>query len=186
MDVSCGEGAGINSFALVTYVPEPLAGFIESFRQEAQPGCKARSHLTFLPPRPLEIPLDQIRTELELGLRNQSPFMVELREVEVFEISKVVHLSVGRGWDQALRIHQILHQGHLQCKECFEYHPHVTLAQDVDPARVAEVAELAARRWKEYSGRRDFLVDHVTLVQNTVENRWTNLGEFELRVPVSV
>jgi hypothetical protein len=62
----------------------------------------------------------------------------------------------------------------------------VTLAQDIDPAKVAEVAELAARRWKEYSGRRDFLVDHVTLVQNTVENRWTNLGEFELRVPVSV
>jgi len=115
-----------------------------------------------------------------------SPFMVELREVEVFDVSKVIHLSVGQGWDRALRIHQILQQGNLECKEFFEYHPHVTLAQDIDPAKVNEVAELAARRWKEYSGRRDFLVDHVTLVQNTVENRWTNLGEFTLRVPVSV
>lgn len=186
MDVSCGEGVGINSFALVTYVPEPLAGFIESFRQEAQPGCNARSHLTFLPPRPLDISLEKIRTELEAGLRSQGPFMVGLCEVRVFDISKVVHLSVGNGWDQALRIHQMLDQGNLECKESFEYHPHVTLAQDIDPAKVTEVADLAARRWKEYSGRRDFLVDHVTLVQNTVGNRWTNLGEFALRVPVSV
>ncbi|HSP69667.1 MAG TPA: 2'-5' RNA ligase family protein [Bryobacteraceae bacterium] len=186
MDSSCGEGPSINSFALVTYVPEPLAGFIERFRQEAQPGCKARSHLTFLPPRPLDIPLEQIRKELEAGLRNQSPFRVELCEVQVFETSRVVHLSVGAGWEQAQRIHQILHQGHLECKECFDYHPHVTLAQDIDSAKLGAVAELATRRWKEYAGRRDFLVDHVTLVQNTVENRWTNLGEFALRVPVSV
>jgi 2'-5' RNA ligase len=166
-------------------VPEPLAGFIERFRREAQPGCIARSHLTFLPPRPLDIPLDQIRTELETGLRNQPAFQVELCEVRVFESSHVVHLSVGKGWDHAQRIHQILHRGHLECKECFDYHPHVTLAQDIDPANVAAVAELATRRWKEFSGRRDFLVDHVTLVQNTVENRWTNLGEFALNVPVS-
>ena len=186
MDASCGEGLGINSFALVAYVPEPLAGFIERFRQEAQPGCTARSHLTFLPPRPIDIPLEQIRTELEAGLRNQSAFQVELCEVRVFESSQVLHLSVGAGWDQAQRIHQILHRGNFECKECFEYHPHVTLAQDLDPEKLASVAELARRRWREYSGRRDFLVDHVTLVQNTVENRWTNLGEFALRVPVSV
>jgi hypothetical protein len=47
------------------------------------------------------------------------------------------------------------------------------------------VADLARRRWQEYSGVRDFLVDHVTLVQNTIENEWTNLGEFPLGVPVS-
>lgn len=186
MDALCGEGMGINSFALVAYVPEPLAGFIERFRQEAQPGCIARSHLTFLPPRSIDIPLEQIRSELEAGLRNQSAFRVELCEVQVFESSQVVHLSVGAGWDQAQRIHRILHQGNLECKECFEYHPHVTLAQDLDPEKVASVAELARLRWREYSGCRDFLVDHVTLVQNTVENRWTNLGEFALPVPVSV
>jgi 2'-5' RNA ligase len=73
----------------------------------------------------------------------------------------------------------------LCCNEIFEYHPHVTLAQDLDPANVAAAEELAKRRWQEYSGPRDFLVDHVTLVQNTIENVWTNLGEFALGVPVS-
>jgi 2'-5' RNA ligase len=185
MDESCGEGTAINSFSLVAYVPQPLAGFIERLRQEIQPGCAARSHLTFLPPRPLAIPLDQIRTQLEAGLRDQPAFRVELCEVQVFPVSQVVHLSLGAGRAEADKIHEVLHRGDLCCKEGFEYHPHVTLAQDLDPANVAAVAELAERRWREYSGSRDFVVDHVTLVQNTIENVWTNLGEFALRVPVS-
>jgi len=185
MDGFCGEGSAINSFSLVAYVPQPLAGFIDRLRQEIQPGCKGRSHLTFLPPRPLDIPLDQICQQLEAGLRNQSAFRVGLGEVRVFPVSEAVHLSVDAGWDEAKRIHEILHRGDLCGKELFDYHPHVTLAQDLDRAKVAAVAELAKRRWQEYVGTREFLVDHVTLVQNTTGNEWTNLGEFSLGVPVS-
>jgi len=106
--------------------------------------------------------------------------------VRVFDVSQVMYLSIGAGWGEARTIHDALHCGDLCCKEGFEYHPHVTLAQDLDPANAAAVKELAERRWREYSGNRDFQVDHLTLVQNTLENRWTNLGEFSLRVPVSV
>ena len=186
MDGFCGEGTAINSFSLVAYVPEPLAGFIERLRQEIEPGCTARSHITFLPPRPLDISVEQIRSQLEAGLRDQPAFKVELQEVRVFPVSQAIHLSVGAGWDEAVKIHEVLHRGHLSCMEFFEYHPHVTLAQDLDPGNVAAAVDLARRRWQEYSGPRDFLVDHVTLVQNTVESRWTNLGEFPLRAPVSV
>ena len=186
MDGFCGEGTAINSFSVVAYVPQPLGGFIDRLRQEIQPGCTARSHLTFLPPRPLEIPLEQIRSQLEAGLKDQHAFRVELREVRVFPVSEAVHLSVGVGRAEAKRIHELLHHGDLCCQEAFDYHPHVTLAHDLNPVNVAAVAELAKRRWQEYSGSRDFVVDHVTLVQNTLENRWTNLGEFPLRVPVPV
>ena len=61
----------------------------------------------------------------------------------------------------------------------------MTLVHDLNPADVAAAVELAKRRWQEYSGIREFLVDHATLVQNTLENVWTNLGEFPLGVPVS-
>jgi len=186
MDGFCGEGTAINSFSLVAYVTQPLAGFIERLRQELEPGCAARSHLTFLPTRPLEIPLEQIRSQLEAGLRNQAAFRVELCDVRVFAISHAVYLSIGAGWAEATKIHEVLHRGDLSCRECFAYHPHVTLAQDLDPEKIAAVAEQAERHWKEYSGPRDFLVDHVTLVQNTLENRWTNLGEFALQVPVEI
>lgn len=186
MDEFCGEGAAINSFSLVAYVPEPLAGFVERLRQEVQPGCTARSHLTFLPPRPLQISLDSIRSQLELGLRDQHGFRVELDQVKVFPVSQVVHLSLGAGRSECMQIHERLHRGDLCCKECFEYHPHVTLAQDIDPRDVAQVADLADRRWREYSDKRDFVVDHLTLVQNTIVNGWTNLGEFSLQVPVEI
>jgi 2'-5' RNA ligase len=185
MDGLCGEGTAINSFSLVAYVPEPLGGFIERLRQEIQPGYKGSSHLTFLPPRPRDVPQEQVRSQLEAGLRNQPAFRVELRDVRVFPVSEAVHLSVGAGRIEAKRIHGLLHRGNLCCQESFEYHPHVTLAHDLDPANVAAAAELAKLRWQEYSGTRDFLVDHVTLVQNTIENIWTNLGEFALGVPVS-
>jgi 2'-5' RNA ligase len=186
MDGFCGEGTAINSFSLVAYVPQPLAGFVERLRQGVEPGCKARCHLTFLPPRPLQVPLEQVRRKLEDCLRYQPAFRVELGEVQVFPVSHAVYLSVGAGWNDATRIHDDLHRGILYSKELFEYHPHVTLAQDLDPAMVPAVAELAKRRWQECSAGRDFLVDHLTLVQNTLENVWTNLGEFSLRVPVSV
>lgn len=184
MEEFCGEGAAINSFSLVAYLAEPLAGFIERLRQEMQPGCTARSHLTFLPPRPLEIPLEEICSQLDAGLREQRAFRVELCEVCVFPVSQVVHLSLGAGLAESIQIHQRLHQGDLCCQECFEYHPHVTLAQDLSPESAEEVKILAEHRWREYSGNRDFLVEHLTLVQNTMDNRWTNLGEFWLQVPV--
>jgi len=186
MDGFSGEGSAINSFSLVVYVPQPLAGFIERLRQEIQPGCKLRSHLTFLPPRPLQIPLEQIRSQLETGLRDQSVFRVELCEVRVFPVSEAVHLSLGAGWAEASGIHDALNRGDLYRKETFDYHPHVTLAQDLDSANAVSAAELAKRRWQEYSGSRYFHVDHLTLVQNKLECGWTNLGEFSLRVPVSV
>jgi 2'-5' RNA ligase len=185
MDGSCVEGTAINSFSLVAYVPEPVAGFIERLRREIQPGCKGRSHLTFLPPRPLEVPFEEIRGQLEAGLRNQSAFRVELCEVRVFPVSEAIHLSVGAGWEEAKGIHELLHRGALCCQESFDYHPHVTLAQDLDSATVDAAAEIARRRWQEYSGARSFVVDTVTLVQNTVGNDWTTLAEFFLRVPVS-
>ena len=111
---------------------------------------------------------------------------MQLCEVRIFPVSEAIHLSLGAGWPEAARIHEALNRGGLHCKESFEYHPHVTLVHDLNPENVAAAMELAKRRWQEYSGIREFLVDHVTLVQNTLENVWTNLGEFSLRVPVSV
>ena len=55
-----GEGADvpdslINSFALVAYLPEPLAGCVETLRREVHTDedGDVRGHVTILPPRPL-------------------------------------------------------------------------------------------------------------------------------------
>ena len=63
----------------------------------------------------------------------------------------------------------------LAFQEPFAYHPHVTLAQEFPTESVAEVRELAARRWRDYPGARTFLAERAVLVQNTLSNRWLDL-----------
>ena len=46
----------------------------------------------------------------------------------------------------------------------------MTLAQELDPAAVARRLGMAARRWREYTGPRDFTLDQLTFVQGTAES----------------
>jgi hypothetical protein len=68
----------------------------------------------------------------------------------------------------------------LHCRECFEYEPHVTLAQDLQPDEVDELTRVARIRWAEVSFPKKFPVDKVLFVQNTRRNQWIDLGESAL------
>jgi hypothetical protein len=52
----------INMFALVSYVPGRLGEFLDRLREELVTGCKAHSHVTLLPPRPLSISTERAAT----------------------------------------------------------------------------------------------------------------------------
>jgi 2'-5' RNA ligase len=180
MDRSNGEGSRLNSFALVYYLPEPLAGFLDGLRSEMAGGCYAKAHLTALPPRPLRCPAYEAWRELQANLHDFQPFRVELKDIEVFPITQVIYVSIGAGRDELERLHRELNAGCLEFQETYQYHPHVTLGQDVPPAKVAELEELAARRWREYPHRRDFMLERLTFVQNTLGNHWTDLARCAL------
>ena len=45
----------IKSYAVVAYVTDPVAAFINRLRQEVTPGCPHQAHITILPPRPLYV-----------------------------------------------------------------------------------------------------------------------------------
>jgi 2'-5' RNA ligase len=172
-----GAETKINSFALISYLPEPLAGFLDALRCELVPRCQAKSHVTVLPPRPLATGLPE-RAWLNLNdcLDAFPPFRVELASIEVFRGSNVIYLSIGAGCRELERMHTELNRGSLQFAEPFEYHPHVTLAQELSPADVEAAAELARRRWREFPYSRSFMVERLTFVQNTLENRWADLA----------
>ncbi len=176
MDGCMGEGILINSFALVSYLPEPLSGFLDGLRSDLVRECRAKAHVTLLPPRPLRASAEDAWQELKAGLQDFQPFRVELGDIEIFPVTQVIYLSVGRGRAQLERMHLTLNAGRLQFGEPFLYHPHVTVAQDLEPGDVAAAADTAARRWREFPHRRDFTVDQLTFVQNTLENRWTDLA----------
>ena len=170
----------INSFALVSYIPEPLAGFLDRLRQDLVPNCFLRAHVTILPPRPIctspEAAWETVRT---LAPRF-APFDVEMTEVEVFPVSDVIHIDIGRGREEMERIHTGLNVDGLKFPEPYPYHPHVTLAQELKGDEVDELIRVARTRWAECKLPKTFRVEKVFFVQNTRRKEWLDLGESAL------
>lgn len=179
----CGS-EGLNSFAVVAYLPEPLAGFVDAVRQELVPACRLRAHITVLPPRPPTCEPEVAWDELRLAFQGLAPFPLELTEVGLFPVSEAIYISIGVGGKELEGLHSKLNQGCLRFNEPWIYHPHVTLAQELDRAAVNAALDLARNRWREFVGPRRFTIDHLTFVQNAGQNRWRDLADCELRPPV--
>ncbi len=175
----------INSFALVSYIPEPLAGFLDGLRQELVPNCFLRAHVTILPPRPIcsspEAAWKTVQTLAPLF----APFDVELTQVEVFPVSDVIHISIGSGREDLEHVHAELNVDGLKFAEPYPYHPHVTLAQELKGDEVDELARVARARWAESDVPKVFRVEEVFFVQNTRRKQWLDLGESSLGHPES-
>ena len=136
----------LGQFALVSYIPDPLARFLDDLRMELTPGCNPRAHVTILPPRPLDNDVD-VKDTVQLLVeecRNLPPFRVEPGDIRVFEESNVVYLDIARGIDELTEFYRVLNRGPLEYKESFPYHPHITIAQNIAPDQAPRLA--AARR----------------------------------------
>ena len=83
------------------------------------------------------------------------------------------------------RIHEAMNSQALEFHEPFQYHPHITLAQEIPPGQVAGVNRLAQELWDGYTGPRSFRADRAAFVQSTLGNCWIDLAEFSLG-PISV
>lgn len=170
----------INSFALVSYIPDPLAGFLDRLRQELVPNCFLRAHATILPPRPITTSAREAWDRLCFEATRFEPFEVELTQVEVFPVSDVIHIAIGAGADRLRAMHDAMNVAGLKFSELFAYHPHITLAQNLKPDELDELIRVARRRWREYRHARTFRVEALTFVQGTRWKDWIDLGEFRL------
>jgi 2'-5' RNA ligase len=175
-----GIGERINSYALVSYVPGRLGAYLDRMRRDLVSSCIAQSHITILPPRTIFAPEPAALRRLHSGLDAFSRFDLQLTDVQVFKSTSVVYLGVGQGHDCVVRMHDALNREELGFQEPFSFHPHVTLAQDLSPDAVEEIAGVAAARWAAFDGPRSFEVNHLTFVQNTVQNCWVDLEMFTL------
>ncbi len=176
----------LGCFALVSYVPEPLAGFLDQLRVELVPAAKPRAHVTILPPRPyegeLQAAIDAIREEA----RSLTPFTVELGEVEIFQESHVVYLGIRRGAAQLKAIYCELNKDGLAFREPFVYHPHITLAQNVSEEEAGRLAAIARERWKNWEGTRSFTVEQLLFVQHVAPDIWADVSPAPLLSEVPV
>ncbi len=178
---SCSvPGEPINQYALVTYLPDELGFFLDQMRRDLVAQCNARSHLSLLPPRCLQVPPHEAESQIQHLCMNAEPFVVGISGVSVFPQTSVVYLELSSGEMELSRLHDELSRGALSYNEPFPFHPHITLAQNFDPASVEERFQLAQQRWADYRGPREFLLDRVVFVQNSANNCWMDLKSFQL------
>ena len=176
----------INSFSLVSYIPGPLGEFITTLRQELVQGCIAQSHVTVLPPRPIGVPAEEAEDTLRRWVEPFPSFEVEILDIGLFSQTNVVIAEIGAGRSELIEMHEALNAGPLAFDEPFDYHPHITLAQNFPAEDVPAIHARARERWMHEAPARSFLVDSLIFVQNTVGNRWIDLAECELRGAVAV
>ncbi|HEX5229848.1 MAG TPA: 2'-5' RNA ligase family protein [Bryobacteraceae bacterium] len=170
----------INSFALVSYIPEPLASFLDRLRQELVPNCFLRAHVTILPPRPISSTPEAAWETIRTLAPRFAPFDIEMTEVDVFPVSDVIYIGIGRGRQDMEHMHEGMNANGLKFAEPYPYHPHITLAQDLKSDEVDELARVARTRWAESKLPRTFHVDEVFFVQNTRRKEWLDLGKSAL------
>jgi 2'-5' RNA ligase len=170
----------LNIFALVIYIPGPLGQFLDELRRKLVPGCNPHAHISLLPPRPLAVDWPVASDQVRTVVQRWAPFEIELAGIEIFPVTDVIYIGVGRGAAELRGIHQAMNTGSLEFQDPFPYHPHITLAQELQRENVAATSELARRLWREYTGPRRFSADHAAFVQNSLGNGWIDLAEYSL------
>lgn len=180
------EQQTLGQFALVSYIPDPLARFLDELRVELTPGCVPRAHVTVLPPRPLHGTIKEGVQQITDESRNVVPFRVELKDIQVFEGSNVIYIEIGEGAKELREYYELLNRGPLAYKENFPYHPHITLAQNITTEQAASLAEIARKQWADYQGPRDFFVSTLSFVQHVAPSIWIDVAEVQAGAEVAV
>jgi hypothetical protein len=178
---SCSvPGEPINQYALVTYLPVGLGCFLDQMRRDLVSQCNARSHLSLLPPRPLLVSPAEAESQIQTLSRVTMPFVVKIDSVAVFPKTSVVYLELSAGMHELSSLHDKMATGAFEFDEPYPFHPHITLAQNFDVATVDERYQLAKSEWERYQGPKEFLLDRLVFVQNSVNNCWVDLRSFPL------
>jgi 2'-5' RNA ligase len=172
--------ATLGHFALVSYIPDPLATFLDELRIELTPWAKPRAHVTILPPRPHDDDLDETIQHLITTSKPFHSFPVEVGRIEIFAASHVVYLGISDGADKLRALYQALNRGSLEYTENFPYHPHVTIAQNIDAGSAQALAAIAIEKWNKYQGPRRFLIDHLSFVQQVAPSVWVDVANLGL------
>jgi 2'-5' RNA ligase len=137
---------------IVVTVPAPHAGVLAAERL-ASGDPEARTiapHITLVGPVVVaREDLPKIDAHLSEAASRYGPFVVHLRGTATFRpVSPVVFVALARGIADCEQLERAIRCGPLDGPLRFPYHPHVTVAQDVDD----EALDAVEQRLSEYDG----------------------------------
>ena len=124
------------SVGVAIEVPAPHREWLRDLRERVGDGADAEiipPHITLVPPVTLPTwDLSGVERQLAKAARSVAPFTIELAGAGAFRpTSQVVYAALTQGGDSCDRLQSAARQGPLALDLRFDYHPHVTVAQDV-------------------------------------------------------
>jgi 2'-5' RNA ligase len=168
----------VPTIGVAVAVPEPYATELQTHRaMVGDPQAKAiPSHITLVPPTVVNPDLDRICDHLTVVADKHSAFRLRLRGTATFRpLSPVVFVNVTEGISACeLLAHDVRH-GPLDQQLAFPYHPHVTVAHDLDEAALDQAYEVLA----DYECV--FVVDAFHLYVHGADGMWRPMATFTLR-----
>jgi 2'-5' RNA ligase len=171
------------SFALVSYLPDPLKSFLHQLRETLPGEANPEPHVTILPPRPLRLGMEAA-SDLAYNILSQfSAFHVELSNVCSFPETNVLYLDIVQGSEPLYQLHAALNAGDLSHSEEFEFRPHLTLAGAMPAVDLGAARRKAEAAWLSADCPRQFMLDEIVFLWLSPEDgqdEWTRLWSHSL------
>lgn len=174
-----GELVESTQIGVAIDIPEPWGSTLTARRVEAgdPQGEYVPAHVTLLGPTEIaKSSLAAVEEHLAAVAAGHQPFSLHLRGTGTFRpITEVVFVAVAAGISECELIAEAISAAaELRRETRFPYHPHVTVAQDVESKALDEVFDDLAT----FSAL--FEVEHFTLFMHSGEARWQPRRDFRL------
>lgn len=159
-------------------VPEPWGAQLQSYRSSLgdESGDAIPTHITLVPP--FDVPADEmaaVQTHLETATQTHRRFDVHLRGTGTFRpVSPVVFIALAEGISACEQLATSVRAGPLAAQLRFPYHPHVTVAHDLDD----DVLSKAFDEMSSFECR--FTVTRFSLFFHDPAAGWVPARDFEL------
>lgn len=177
------DRSGSIRIGVAVTVPEPYRSALQAARSRVGDPAAGliQPHITLL--GPTEVPvaaLDEVRRHLGEVAAGHAPFRVHLRGTATFRpVSPVVFVEVVEGIATCELLEREVRTGVLDQDLRFHYHPHVTIAHEVDDAALDQAfSDLAG-----FEARFD--VTQIELYEHGDDGVWRTIGSFALDGPAA-
>lgn len=184
MTMNGSGGTGWGSFALVSYIPEPLGSFLDGLRRTLPGETNPQAHITLLPPRPLRSPVEAASERALQVLSGFPPFEVEFSTVGSFPHTNFLYLEIGDGNSLVHALHDALNTGDFEHQEQFEFQPHLTLGGPVPASHLTSAQDQAETAWLAARHPRRFTLDEIVFLwssPDSTDGEWHRLWSYNLR-----
>ncbi len=175
------QTARLGSFALVSYIPEPLRSLLHAFRDTLPGDENPQPHITVLPPRALSVPVEAATAQCRDVLTDVSEFKVTLGSVRRFPSTNVLYLDLWQGNSQIHRLHDALSTGQLDQQEEFDFRPHLTLSGFINSDDLPALERQAHESWTNVGLSKTFVLREIVGLWLSPEAGWQRLWSQQLR-----